>query len=421
MRRWRVSLLCAGACAASAAAGPEPDCRVSLYVEPERPFVEQAVHWRLEIESRSAAERVVWLEAPAFPGARVERVTVLPATPLEAGWRLHREERVLFAERAGPLPLPSARLACSPEEAHAALTIPARQLEVLSLPTAGRPPDFQGLVGPVTLRRYLRPETLSLGASARVTVSLRGAGNVWAAPDPHLDLSLEHVELFPLPPETGIERGGGLRVTKVFSADLVPRRSGTLRLPPLRFSWFDPQTGRYRTEAAPALELPVTEPLPAQPGAPAPPGPAQAARSEPQATHGAPHEAGRSNAPRGLLPAAWAWIAVRAAIVLGLVAVSAGFLRRRRAQGAPTGAAGEPEPDDTAARAERALRGALAKRVPAATRLAPAELLARDDLSPAQRAAAELLVRVERSRFDRDAEPPPREEIARRIEALRSS
>ncbi len=260
MRRSAVWLAIACSTAsATAAAGPELPCRAALQVEPATPYVEQAVQWRLKIESRASVKRIEWIEAPAFPNARAERVTILPETRKDTGWRLRREERVVFPERAGPLRLPAARLACATHEKRHELQIASRILEVLPLPKAGRPPDFSGLIGPVTLRRYLRPETLALGGSARITVSLRGTGNVWAAADPHRNLALEDAELFRLAAQTSIERGGGLRVTKVFEADVVPRRSGVLRLPELRMSWFDPETGHYRADTVPALELRVAE------------------------------------------------------------------------------------------------------------------------------------------------------------------
>jgi len=387
--------------------GAQPPCRASLRVEPATPFVEQAVAWQLEIASRDDLDRVEWLEAPAFPGARAERVTILPDARDDAGWRIRRDERVLFPERAGPLLLPAARLACGSADRWHEVRIPSHNLEVRPLPAAGRPAGFEGLVGPVTLRRYLRPERLTLGGSARITVSLRGPGNVWAASDPLRELTVAGAELFPRKAQGGIERGGGLRVTRVFEVDVVPRHTGVLRLPPLRVDWFDPETGRYRSESVPGGDVPVAERSTAND----PPAPESVGSSESRQAPG-------SGALRETLPAAWLWVGARALLVLGLLAGIAWRLRARRAaEGGHTAPKGGS--DDPAARAERELRAALAAARPDAFRLGPEELLARDDLGPNERAVAELLRRAERARFDRAVAPPPPDEVAAGIEALR--
>ncbi len=386
-------------------AATEPPCRARLEVAPETPFVEQAVEWRLRIESRPSVNRIDWIVAPSFPSARAERVMILPDTPLDTGWRLRREERMVFPERPGRLRLPAARLACESDDGRHVLEVAPRTLEVRALPAAQRPAGFQGLVGPLTLRRYLRPESLTLGEAARVTTSLRGAGNVWAAVDPHGSLALDDAEVFFLPVQTGIERSGGLRVSKVFEAEIVPRHTGVVTLPGLRVSWFDPESGRYQEESVPPLTLRVG----ARAVAPTPKSvPAPATR-----------RVERSRGVAELLPDAWLWTPVPAALILGVLATLAFGVRRRRARLARPEANDTGNEDDPAIRAERALRQALAAHLPETARLAPAAILARDDLSPAQRAAAELLARAERARYDRDAPIPPPAEVARRIDGLR--
>ena len=407
----RFGLLFAAVIAAPAAAAiaAEPPCRVLLEVAPEAPFVEQAVEWRLRIESRPSVVRIDWIVAPGFPRARAERVTILPDTHIDKGWRLRREERVVFPESPGRLVLPSARLACETDDRRHVVEVAPRSLEVRALPATERPAGFEGLVGPVTLRRYLRPESLTLGETARVTTSLRGGGNVWAAADPHRNLALDDAEVFSLPARTGIERGGGLRVTKVFEAEIVSRHEGVLKLPGLRVSWFDPESGRYQEESVPPLTLRVGERADAPAATPAPAAPTRRAE--------------RGSGAAELLPGAWLWTTVRAAFILGVLAALVLGVRRRRPRRARRA---RPDRNDTgnevdpATRAERALRQALTAQLPDAARLAPAELLAREDLSPAQRAAAELLARAERARYDRDAPIPPPAEITRRIDELRT-
>ena len=46
-------------------------------------------------------------------------------------------------------------------------------------------------------------------------------------------LALEGADLFALPADTGIERGGGLRVTRIFEAEAIPRHTRVLEIPEL--------------------------------------------------------------------------------------------------------------------------------------------------------------------------------------------
>ena len=410
MNRALAGLLTSCLVLAALPAGSEPPCRASLRIEPREPFVEQGVSWQLEITSRDDLDRVEWIRAPAFPGARVERVTILPDARDDAGRRIRRDERVFFPERAGPLRLPIARLACGSEERWHEVMLEPQQLEVRPLPEEGRPADFQGLVGAVTIRRYLRPERVVLGETARITVSLRGSGNLWAASDPLRELELPDAELFPRSAQAGIERSGGLRVTRVFEVDVVPRRGGVLQLPPLRVDWFDPDDGGYRSEAVPAADLLVTE----RPASAAAPPPAQAGE----------REAPGRGAVRESLPAAWLWVGLRALLVLGLLAAITWQVRQRRRRrprlvSEVASGPGTHAGDERARSAERALRAALALALPEDWSRAATELLTRDDLTAAQRTVAELLLRLERTRFDRGVTLPEPDEISRAVDALR--
>jgi hypothetical protein len=69
-----------------------------------------------------------------------------------------------------------------------------------------------------------------------------------------------------LPPEeTGGNRADGTRVTaqRAWSFPLVPRETGTWRLPPLELAYFDPEAGEYRLAATPALMLRARRAAPA--------------------------------------------------------------------------------------------------------------------------------------------------------------
>ena len=105
-------LLATGFGVVAGAASAEAPCRATLEIEPESPWIEQPVSWRLHIESRPGVHSIEWIDAPAFPRTRAERVTVLPDLALDSEWKHRLEQRVLFPEVAGPVVLPESRLAC---------------------------------------------------------------------------------------------------------------------------------------------------------------------------------------------------------------------------------------------------------------------------------------------------------------------
>jgi hypothetical protein len=205
---------------------------------------------------------VAWLAPPSFPGLRAERLPGRPdagvVTRSGVAYRSRVEERALYPERPGELSLGAASLRCTSDREAQDVALPGPTLRVRPLPEAGRPVGFAGLVGALALDRQVTPAALRLGESARVVVGLRGAGNLWDAPDPLADArAFGEVDVFRRPPEQELERGARLLVRRRFVYDVVPRRPGSFRVPELRVPYFDPEAGVYREARAAPLVVPV--------------------------------------------------------------------------------------------------------------------------------------------------------------------
>ena len=132
-------------------------------------------------------------------------------------------------------------------------------LNVQPLPEAGKPADFSGAVGTFDFEVKAAPLDVAAGDPVTVTLTMRGTG------------SLENVT----PPT--IPAGDGLRVVsaaanqpgsqpaaaanvaeRTYEQVVIPERAGTMNLPALRFSWFDPTTGTYKTASHPVIPLVVS-------------------------------------------------------------------------------------------------------------------------------------------------------------------
>lgn len=251
--------------AAPAAADLDP-CRAEVRLEPGEAVVGQQVLYGLRISSRLDVEQVEWLEPPSFPGFRAERLPGAPQAPASGRRRLREEQRALFPEVAGELVVPGASLRCVAADGSEWIArVPQASLSVRPLP-----PDHPqvDLVGPLSLRVRADREELRLGESLRLEVSLRGAGNLWQAPDPFPDdAAFGGAELFRSRPQLALEPGTRLLVKRDFVYDVVPRRAGALGIPPIEIDYFDPETARFARARAPGFEIAVADRDPTAPGA----------------------------------------------------------------------------------------------------------------------------------------------------------
>jgi len=118
-------------------------------------------------------------------------------------------------------------------------------LDVRALPNEGRPGDFGGAIGRFTVRAEASPRAVDAGDPVRVVVTVGGEGN-WGA--------------FALPAiaPDGFHRHALLAKShpnrRVVVAELAPLHGGVERVPPIAFSYFDPERGTYATVE--------TEPIP---------------------------------------------------------------------------------------------------------------------------------------------------------------
>lgn len=136
-------------------------------------------------------------------------------------------------------------------------TLPGREirLPVKPLPEAGRPAGFSGAVGAFRLEAAAAPAEVRVGDSVKLTLAIRGEGNLgfFSVPD------LRGLEGFRVYGKTEDRQPGVLQVTY----DLAPLREELEAIPPIAFSFFDTTPGShgYRTETTRAIPLAV-RPLP---------------------------------------------------------------------------------------------------------------------------------------------------------------
>lgn len=130
-----------------------------------------------------------------------------------------------------------------------------RRIRVQDLPETGKPQDFGGAIGQFEISASLPGQRLTQGEPVDVQLAIQGQGNFGRFRFEGLPSSEDFRSYAPKSEVSGgepPELRGKLGAVQPIAA----RRAGALELPSVRFSYFDPATGRYVTK--------VTAPIPVQ-------------------------------------------------------------------------------------------------------------------------------------------------------------
>ena len=114
-------------------------------------------------------------------------------------------------------------------------------LQVLSLPTAGRPPTFSGAVGDLTFSAVATPREVAVGDLITTVMKIRGKGYLDKLVPPSFGTAPQFkvYELRPVP--SGADE-------KVFEQILIPLSTNALAIPAVSFCFFDPLAAAYKTQ-----------------------------------------------------------------------------------------------------------------------------------------------------------------------------
>lgn len=123
------------------------------------------------------------------------------------------------------------------------VTADATPLQVKPLPVTGRPADFSGAVGNFKIVGQSSASEVKAGEPLTVTVSISGRGNFDRIASPQLEQA-PGWRSYPATSTMKADDDIGLSGTKTFQISLVPS-GGQTEVPPLHFSYFDPEQEKY--------------------------------------------------------------------------------------------------------------------------------------------------------------------------------
>jgi len=139
-------------------------------------------------------------------------------------------------------------------------------VESLPLPEQNKPANFTGAVGDFTMKATAGPTNVTVGdpITVRVQISGRGAFDTLTLP---VQDAWRDFKTYPSTTKLETSDQFGFQGTKTFEQIISPQNSDVHQLPPLSFSFFNPEDGQYHTLTQSAVPLVVkaagASPMPA--------------------------------------------------------------------------------------------------------------------------------------------------------------
>jgi hypothetical protein len=142
------------------------------------------------------------------------------------------------------------------EQKQVTLATESVAVDSLPLPTAGQPANFTGAVGSYTMTATAGPTTVTVGDPITVRVQISGRGALDSLTLPTQD-AWHNFKTYPPTAKTQTADQFGFQGTKTFEQIVSPLNSDVHELPPLAFSFFNPDDGQYHTLTHAAVPLVV--------------------------------------------------------------------------------------------------------------------------------------------------------------------
>lgn len=128
-------------------------------------------------------------------------------------------------------------------------------INVKPLPSKDRPDGFGGAVGKFSVKSEISQTEAKSNEPITIQLTIQGSGN----------LELFDIPRFNFPPDFEVydpeirsdikTSTSGVSGSRTFEYLIIPRNPGTFRIPPLEFSYFDPDAGIYQVHRTPEYTL----------------------------------------------------------------------------------------------------------------------------------------------------------------------
>jgi hypothetical protein len=124
--------------------------------------------------------------------------------------------------------------------------IASQKSKIVVKPLPGvKPDDFSGVVGNLDMKAMLNKDSVNVNDAVSLKITISGTGNLKIAAAPKLKLP-PNIEVYDPKISDELENtASGTSGTKTFEFLLIPRHDGNFSIPPVTYSYFNPQKGKY--------------------------------------------------------------------------------------------------------------------------------------------------------------------------------
>ncbi len=130
-------------------------------------------------------------------------------------------------------------------------------IHVKPLPDADKPADFNGAVGKYTIQSSLESKQVDTGDAANLFVVVKGSGNLPVINSPAIEWP-QGIESYDVNSKENINKTiAPLSGVKTYTYSFIASKAGNYIIPPIKFSYFDPEARTYKTIETDPLNLQV--------------------------------------------------------------------------------------------------------------------------------------------------------------------
>jgi hypothetical protein len=118
-------------------------------------------------------------------------------------------------------------------------------VHVKPLPSTGKPDSFAGAVGNFSIDATIDKNHLKANEALNYKIKVTGSGNIKLLKSLSTNFPIDFEKYDPKITDTVKEDVAGVSGTRFYNYLLIPRHQGDFTIDPLKFSYFNPTTGRY--------------------------------------------------------------------------------------------------------------------------------------------------------------------------------
>ncbi len=139
------------------------------------------------------------------------------------------------------------------------LTVPPIKITVKPIPEAGKPKSFNGAVGDFRIASSVDKRVINQNEPVTLRLVIEGQGNIETLARPPIP-EMQDVKIYDSDTKSEFFKAQDLIAgKKTFEIIFIPRLAGSLAIPAVEFSFFNPRTGGYQTLTTERYEITVNQ------------------------------------------------------------------------------------------------------------------------------------------------------------------